>query len=106
MVQVPASPADLKAMAGSISAYCVLIVLGVCGALLNFPLIYTLVRSAKLRADSKLLITLAFGDTINCLALCLTGVYRYELYAHALESGLVPVETSRTCAKMLHMWLR
>lgn len=53
MVQVPASPADLKAMAGSISAYCVLIVLGVCGALLNFPLIYTLVRSAKLRADSK-----------------------------------------------------
>ncbi|KAK5968987.1 hypothetical protein GCK32_020124 [Trichostrongylus colubriformis] len=104
--EVPATATVIEMMTQGLSAYLILFYMGLVAAFLNVPVIYVLLRSPKLRADSKLLVSLALGDMINCLALCMLGYFRYNLYSVSLKSYMVPVETPRTCAARTHMWLR
>ncbi|KAK5985040.1 hypothetical protein GCK32_010467, partial [Trichostrongylus colubriformis] len=107
MVQeIPATAADIEMMTQGLSAYLILFYMGLVAAFLNVPVIYVLLRSPKLRADSKLLVSLSLGGMINCIALCIMGNFRYHLYLEALKSYMVPVETPRTCAMRMQMWLR
>ncbi|VDO92276.1 unnamed protein product [Haemonchus placei] len=103
---VPAPAIDIKMMRQGLSAYLILFIMGMLCAIINVVLIYVLLRSPKLCAELRLLVSLAFGDMTNCISLSLLGYFRYHLYLNALQTGLVPLETTRTCAMKPHMWLR
>ncbi|KAL6728432.1 hypothetical protein Aduo_010206 [Ancylostoma duodenale] len=103
---VPASEWEIEVMSQGLSSYLVLFVMGLLCSIVSLPLLYTLFRSPHLRADSKLITCLAVGDMINCLALCVMGYSRYELYTQSMKTGMVPLETSQTCAGKAYMWLR
>ncbi|EYC20820.1 hypothetical protein Y032_0021g443 [Ancylostoma ceylanicum] len=103
---VPADEWVVEIMSQGLSSYLVLFVMGLLCSIVSLPLLYTLFRSPRLRADSKLITCLAVGDMINCLALCVMGYARYELYTQGMKTGMVPLETSQTCAGKPYMWLR
>ncbi|KAK6740012.1 hypothetical protein RB195_008467 [Necator americanus] len=103
---LPANETEIEVMSQGISSYLVLFIMGIVCTFLNIPLLYVLLKSSRFRSDSRLLICLAIGDMINCLALCYLGYNRHRLYMESIKTYMVPMETSRTCAKKAYMWLR
>ncbi|VDO86041.1 unnamed protein product [Heligmosomoides polygyrus] len=101
-----ASDALIEIMRELLSAYLILCIFGFMCSLLNIPLLFVLFGSRRLRADSKLLICLAVGDLINCIALSLMGFDRYILYIYSIPTKLVPLVTSLSCASKPYMWFR
>ncbi|VDL71097.1 unnamed protein product [Nippostrongylus brasiliensis] len=106
MIYVPASSENMVTIEQGLYANLVLFALGLFCFFLNMPLLYTLLKSSKLRSEAKMLILMAFGDSVNCLAISALGLYRYNLYSWSARSGQVPLQTARTCAERPSMWLR
>ncbi|WKX99118.1 hypothetical protein Q1695_014192 [Nippostrongylus brasiliensis] len=106
MIYVPASSENMVTIEQGLYANLVLFALGLFCFFLNVPLLYTLLKSSKLRSEAKMLILMAFGDSVNCLAISALGLYRYNLYSTSARSGQVPLQTARTCAERPSMWLR
>ncbi|RCN39311.1 hypothetical protein ANCCAN_14749 [Ancylostoma caninum] len=102
----PASDELVQIMLELLLVYLILFIFGLVFALLNLPLLYTLLFSKKLRDDAKLLICLAIGDLVNCVALSFMGLDRYLLYMRCLPIRMIPLETSLSCASKPYMWLR
>ncbi|KAL6728430.1 hypothetical protein Aduo_010204 [Ancylostoma duodenale] len=103
---VPIGPQMIEMMKPLLSVNIILIVCGLISAFVNIPLLYVLIASQKLRADSKLLICLSCGDFSNCLGIALLGFYRYSLFLHCLSTRMVPCETSLSCAQKPFVWFR
>ncbi|KAI1732281.1 serpentine type 7TM GPCR chemoreceptor srsx domain-containing protein [Ditylenchus destructor] len=71
---------------------------GLAGTLICLPTLIVFVSSKKFFKNNKLLTLLAIGDLLTCMGILVVGFMRKSIYTSAMETGLVPIESSWSCA--------